>query len=487
MKPLSRRDAMMAFLFGGSMLGLRSLVTGLPVKMLLDPKKALADLNGQCTADQKTAAQFFIVNTSGLGDPFSCNSPGTYDDPVTGTDLSTLVHPDENTYAYMKRKMLSIGGKSYTAAGVWSTLFTDVAQDPLTQQPFANVGGRTSLCHIMTNTPVHPKEPNVLSLMGATYAAEMFPSILAKAMAPCLGTLQTQPISVGATTPSESLTFNGQALPTIPPTALAATLSKQTGTGYAGMSALQGLRDSTLNGMYTSYKDPKQTTPAQRAFIDSLVSAQSQARGQTLQDQLAALISIKANDSLGQITAAVALIQMGVSPVIAVHFPFGGDNHADTAFAAEAAQSQTGMQAIVGLLATLQAKSLQDSVSFINLNVFGRTMAAYNTQGRQHNQNHELSIMIGKPFRSIVAGGLAPVDTVGNPLNTPTDPKFFDWGCTGMKTDGTSTRTPGSTDIANVDTLASWGKTVLTAVGVPSDQVNTTITGGSVITGCIQS
>ena len=45
MRPsISRRDALMAALFGGSMIGLRSLVTGLPVKMLLNPKKALADM-----------------------------------------------------------------------------------------------------------------------------------------------------------------------------------------------------------------------------------------------------------------------------------------------------------------------------------------------------------------------------------------------------------------------------------------------------------
>ncbi len=56
----------------------------------------------------------------------------------------------------------------------------------------------------MTNTPVHPKEPEVLELMGATQAGEMFPSMLAKPLAPCLGTIQPQPISVGATTPSEA-------------------------------------------------------------------------------------------------------------------------------------------------------------------------------------------------------------------------------------------------------------------------------------------
>ena len=38
---ISRRDALMATLFGGSMIGLRSIATGLPAKMILEPKKAL--------------------------------------------------------------------------------------------------------------------------------------------------------------------------------------------------------------------------------------------------------------------------------------------------------------------------------------------------------------------------------------------------------------------------------------------------------------
>src|SRR5258706_9013224 len=172
------------------------------------------------------------------------------------------------------------------------------------------------------------------------------------------------------------------------------------------MAKLPGLRDATLTDMYAWYKDPGPTSHAQRAYIDSLTTSQSQARSQSLQSQLSALGTIKANDNAGQITAAIALIQMGVTPVIAVHFPFGGDNHSDPAFAAEAAQTQTGMAAIVSLLTQLQGKNLQDKVSFINLNVFGRTMAAYNTQGRQHNQNHELSIMIGKYFKGGVYGGI---------------------------------------------------------------------------------
>ena len=61
--------------------------------------------------------------------------------------------------------------------------------------------------------------------MGTTALDEMLPSILAQQLAPCLGTIQTEPISVGASSPSEGLTYQGRALPIIPALALKATLT----------------------------------------------------------------------------------------------------------------------------------------------------------------------------------------------------------------------------------------------------------------------
>ena len=57
---------------------------------------------------------------------------------------------------------LTLGGQTYTAAAPWATLPQDVLD-------------RTCFWHLMTNTPVHPKEPDVLKLMGTTYAGEMLP------------------------------------------------------------------------------------------------------------------------------------------------------------------------------------------------------------------------------------------------------------------------------------------------------------------------
>ena len=162
----------------------------------------------------------------------------------------------------------------------------------------------------------------MLSLMGSTYAGEMLPSILAKQLAPCLGTIQAQPISLGATSPAEGLSYDGAALPIIPALALKATLTSAPGP----LANLQPLRDQTLNELYDLYKN--EATPAQQAYIDSLVTSQRQVRNID-QNLLEALTSITDNTAASQMLAALTLIQMKVTPVIAIHIPFGGDNHRD--------------------------------------------------------------------------------------------------------------------------------------------------------------
>src|SRR5262249_7593009 len=151
---------------------------------------------------------------------------------------------------------------------------------------------------------------DVLKLMNATYAGEMLPSVLAKALAPCLGTIQSQPISLGAASPSEGLTYEGQALPIIPSLALKATLTNPQGP----LANLQPLRDQSLAQIYDLYKN--QANRAQRAYIDSMVTTQQQVRN-IKQDLLAQLGSIKDNSVASQIKAAITLIQMKVTPLIA--------------------------------------------------------------------------------------------------------------------------------------------------------------------------
>jgi hypothetical protein len=431
---ITRRQTLMSALFGAGYVGLRALATGLPASFLFNPRRALADVTaGSCAAADK--AQFIILATSGSGDPINANVPGTYGD----AKISHSLDPS------MAATPLTIGGQQYTAAKPWSTLPQSVLD-------------RTCFFHLATNTPVHPKEPDVLKLMGATYQSEMLPSILAKQLAPCLGTVQSQPITIGATSPSEGLVYQGQALPIIPPLSLKTTLANPAGP----LTNLQPLRDQTLAQLNDLYKNG--ASQAQRNYIDALVTSQQQVRN-IKQDLLDALSSIKDNSVTSQITAAMTLVQMRVTPVIAIHIPFGGDNHHDASLATETTQTLSGVAAIGGLMSQLASAGLSDQVTFMTLNVFGRTLGPVNTDGRQHNENHQVSVVIGKPFRGGVIGGVGPV--------------AGDYGA--LAIDSKSGHGVAGGDIAATDSLASFGKTAMAAVGIDATTISTAITSGTVI------
>jgi hypothetical protein len=421
----SRRNVLLSTLFGAGCVGLRALATGLPLGLLLNPKRALAGT--PCPAG--STPQYVILCTSGSGDPLNANAPGTYEDP--NIYHSSYSGPDGT----MAPVDVTLGTKTYKAATPWAT---------------ANLpADRTQVWHVMTNTPVHPKEPEVLALMGGISPAEMFPSFLARQLQPCLGTIQAQPITVGATSPSEGLTYAGAALPIIPPLSLQKTLLNPTGP----LTSLQKVRDDTLTQLNDLYLTG--ASPAQRSFVESMITSQGQVRSIS-QQLLESLSTITNNSADSQIIAAVALIQMKVAPVVAIHIPFGGDNHHDTGLTAEGQQTIAGMNTLGTLLANLKTATpmdLSDLVTVMSLNVFGRTIDQTNTDGRQHNLNHQVSFAIGKPFKGGVYGGVAAL-----PANMGGD-----YGCLPMSSATGAGSTGG--DIKPVDTLAAFGMTIATGVG----------------------
>jgi hypothetical protein len=430
---ISRRKALMSALFGAGYVGLRALATGIPAGILLKGRRAFAD--GAAACGNPAKAQFVILNTSGNGDPINANVPGTYDDPNITHSADPMMAPTQ----------LMLGGVAAKAAAPWATLPQSVLD-------------RTTFWHLMTNTPVHPKEPDVLKLMGMIYAGEMLPSLLAKQLAPCLGTVQAQPITLGASSPSEGLSYAGQALPIIPPLALKATLTSPTGP----LSNLKGMRDQTLSQLDELYRGS--ANPSQKAYLDSLIASQDEVRN-IRQDLLNSLTAIKDNSIASQITAAITLVQMNVTPVITIHIPFGGDNHSDAALANEAKQTQSGVAAIGSLMSQLAAAGMADKVTFMSLNVFGRTLGPKNTDGRDHNANHQVSLAIGKPFKAGVIGGVGPVAS--------------DFGA--LAVNSQNGRGGAGGDVEPAATLASFGKTVLTAVGVDDATIDQSITAGKVI------
>jgi hypothetical protein len=464
---ITRRNAILSTLFGSGYIGLRSLATGIPAGILLGGPKALAATPGNCTASN---AQYVIMSTSDGGDPISCNAPGTYG-TVNGVDLTTaLAHP---TGATMAATALTINGTATTAAQPWST---PSAGGQLQQTTL----DRMSLWHMQTNTPIHPAESRVLGLYGATMPNEMLPSLMAEALQSCLGTVQPQPIALGAAGPSEQLTFKGQPLPIIPPLALKATLTSPTAKALLGLNSLQSLRDSTLATVEQIYNNAG--TPAQQQFIESMILSQQQLRSlnQTLIDGIADLPD---NTVASQVKAAIILIQLKVSAVYTIHIAFGGDNHNDANLTTESQQTVSGLQSLQGLMGSLASNNgangqvLTDQVSVISLNVFGRTMAAANNMnGRGHNEYHHLGMAIGKPFNGGIIGGVQAVGT--------------DFGCMAIDPSngaGVPSASATASDVATTATLASFGATVMTGVGIDSTYIQSMIPGATIVTAALAS
>jgi hypothetical protein len=451
MRP-DRRDVILKLLFGAGGIGLRALATGVPASILLDPRRALAAGADGGTGDGPDGAaaalsnpQFLIFSTSSNGDPVNCNAPGTYDDPNIGhsTDPSMAATP------------LSLGGAASTAAQIWSTL-------PATML------ARTCFFHHGTYTVIHPDEGKVLRMMGVVAGGEMLPSWLSRELAPTLATVRAQPISLSGSA-TEAVYYQGAPQALLTPTTLASVLSAP-GNGL-GSADLLKLRDQGLDALLAVARSQGQT--AQKSFIDRYATSTTQLR--TLQDRLlASLATIKNNSADSQIQAAIILFQMKVTPVVVVNVGFGGDNHGDPALAGEVAGHQSGVATLTKMMQGLTAAGMQDQVTFAMTNVFGRTMiASQSTNGRQHNQGHHVSLLIGARLRGSVVGGVAQ----------PAAGKEY----TALPIDSTTGVGSPSGDIAFGATFGAMGKTLGAAVGLPAANVDANVLAGSVIKSALAS
>jgi hypothetical protein len=409
---LSRREMLMKTLFGAGLIGLRALATGLPISFLTNPRRALAGSPPSTCAPGANNAQYLILATSGQGDPVNANVPGTYGIPG-------VIHPDALGNANMAETNFTLGGTQTSAALPW------------TQLP-ASVLARTSFFHHGTYTLIHPDEPNALALMGATTNNAMFCSMVSQQLSTCLGSVQAQPVALG----QEAIMYQGQPLPLLPPSALAATLTAPGGP----LTQLQLMRDADLNSLNKLIR--AEGNSAQQAFIDNYSLSQNEVRSlsQTLMSELG---TIPDNTPPSQLQAAMILIQMNVSPVIVVHLDFGGDNHFDPALAGESSQTVATLQNIGTFMSSLPA-GYQDRVTLAMMNVFGRTLSSsYNatTNGRGHNENHHCTVMIGSPFTGSVIGGIEPNTGIGGDFTAQSIDSSTGAGVAGGKGDVPFTET----------------------------------------------
>jgi hypothetical protein len=119
---------------------------------------------------------------------------------------------------------------------------------------------------------------------------------------------------------------------------------------------------------------------------------------------------------------------------------------------------------------TLEQYGLSDQVTFAMYNVFGRTLKKLGLAGRDHWASHHTTVMIGKPIRAGVVGGLEP--QAGDYYATPID-------------SSTGRATPGGGDIPFAQTLAAMGKTLAAAAGVDRAGIDQEISQGKVVAGAL--
>jgi hypothetical protein len=478
MKKITRRDGLLAGLFGTGALGLRALATGLPAWYLLNPRRATAqDL--QCAINARTNLQYLIVSTSSNGDPINCNCPGTY-------EASAIVHPADPE---VEKTTLTIGGQSYGAALPWADPSVTNSTNANTGQLSAAVLARTSFFHYRTGTTVHGDQPKVMKLLGDTTGGEMIVSAYAKHLSACFGTVQAAPIALGARgNASELVSFGGRMLPSISPTQLKQLLTGARGDALTAKGALRDLRDQSLSMLNDLAKQT--ANPVQKDFLDKLALGQTQVR--ELADTLADTLNMIQNDNVaGQAQAAAALIAANVTPVVTVHISFGGDNHTDNSLQAEADQHVSGIQGIQQIMTALgntkdaSGTPLTDRVTFATMNVFGRNLnnisklpapGSGTPSGRDHFGNHNVMVIIGKNVKSSVIGGVT-TDSKGTYVAAGID-----------SATGAAMASGGDIDASKTQTSAA--RTLGAALGIP-DSVATNdyiaAAGGKVVTAALAS
>lgn len=432
MPAFSRRDLLRTALFGAGHVGLRALATGLPVWFLAAPRRASA-ADMECALSAKDRAQFLIVSSSSAGDALSCNCPGTY-------GSSAIIHPQQ---AEMAATDFMLGSSSVRAAKPWSALGEGVR-------------ARTHFFHHMTGGIVHGDHPKVMRFLGRSTGGEMWPSIYAKHLYACLGTVQAEPVSVGTRgNQLELVAYSGRSLPAIAPTQLKQLL---TGSKDDPLVQLRGLRDQTLDSLNAVFKE--NAMPSQARFLDAMASSQRQVR-QLAEGLATTLQAIDGDDVRGQALAAAALVAAKVTPVVTLHIPFGGDNHDDpdledewfdTTDHDDSGRGVAGIQAVMDALAAL---GLSDGATFATMNVFGRDLSGSAKvsarAGRDHFGKHSVMVMIGKNVAPGISGGaVALSDNV--------------YGASDI--DSASGAAHKGADIASADSHVAAAKTLGRALGI---------------------
>ncbi len=419
---LNRRDLLIAGMLSGGGIGLRSLMTGLPVHFLTQRSMAAA------------GGTFLVYCGRSSGDPVNCNVPGTY---KTGYD-----HSEE----FRNPVDLRIGTQVHKAASAWNTLNADIKKT-------------ANFFHLHTLTNSHNEMDSVSKIFGAIEpiegrTAEMLPSMIAYEMSKMLGTSLDNPIAMQG-----PLQFKGRTQTVYRPTDITSLFP--TGLSDARVNARK-FRDQLVDSTYRDIKT--NGTPAQKRFLAN--HAISGDKAKELGDQLAqALNGINGNGTDDKMRTAAALLALKVTPVVTMGLDFGGDNHGDTNLTNETNKHKSSIASINLLYEALKGYGIEDKTIFSLMNVFGRTPTVNGRGGRDHHGQQSIMFSFGNGIKGGMIGDLMPSSRRGfqsSPLNSQTG----------------RVENP---DIDHKETLHSAAKSLMVATGISESKVNKIVTGGKVV------
>lgn len=435
-----RRWLLRTALLGSGLAGLQALATGLPRSVFT---RGLGALDAHAAG---STPQYLILLTSNAGDPVNAGAPGIHG--VRGV----VANPQPS----MAGRTIDLGPVRTSAAAPWASL----PQWTL---------DRTAVIHHRTYQNAHNLYSKVMGLVGSARnrsgnGSEHLSSLISSELAGPLGTAQQEPIRLAMG--REPLSFEGRAIQNLAPSTLADLLTPD--ADDAGVLELARLRDQSLDAVYriaTEYG-----TPRQQRLIDRLAHTRDQARELDL-GLVDRFSSIDGDDTSNQLSAALTLLMMNVSPVVTVTVEWGGDNHSDPGLEEEAAGMVSGFEILREFYEELETSPLRDRVTVAYFGVFGRTLASRGTYGRDHNLNHHTMTIMGDRVSPGVYGGVTPIGE--------------DFGATAM--DSASGASVDEGDIPTTETLEAAGRTLARAVGVTDAAIDQRIQGGRVIRAAIRS
>lgn len=426
-KKINRRDLILSAAFGSGAIGLRSLLTGLPIHFLTSRSMA------------NTTGKYLVYCARRAGDPVNNNVPGTY--------VEDYAHSD----AFSTPVDIRLGTETFKAASAWNLLSNEIKAS-------------ANFFHLRTTTNSHNELESVMKIFGAVEpiegrAAEMLPSVIAHEHSQLLGTQLTHPIALQGI-----LSYKGRNQKIYSPQNIKSLFPSGLSTA---MLDARAFRDRQIDSIYRDVKT--NGTPAQRRFMDDYVVSGQKARdlGNQLSQELA---TVNGNSQADQMRTAAALLALKVTPSVIVGLDFGGDNHGDATLSNETAKHNSSIQDINILFESLKSYGIQDQTIFAMLNVFGRTPWRNSRGGRDHHGRQSIMFSFGSSIKPGMVGDIRKGDR------------------NRYEAQGINSQT-GRIDNPDIDpnqTLHSAAKSLIAATGLSEAKINTLVTGGKVVRGFLK-